>query len=183
MTDQTAETQRLIQSFNNEAQAYWRQFHLWLGIGSAGGAISLVSLASSLPDPVFAFNLFLLSFWFFLVGVVASGASLVCLAKRAEKKADHFACAHNRDQLSNSIKATPEVISSPHSLADEMNSGRNQEIAKHDKWHEKAERAWKSQNVWYWLWGICLAGSGLGFVGGFIWALYRVSHCGLLPVG
>lgn len=52
----TSDALRVVQNKTSEGDAYRRQLHVWLGVGSAGGAISMVSLAASLPDPAYVFQ-------------------------------------------------------------------------------------------------------------------------------
>ncbi len=179
----TADTTRLIQNKNDESQAYTRQLHVWLGVGSAGGAISMVSLAANLPDPAYVFRFLQPSLWSFLVGVVAAGLSLFFLAQRANALGEHFAASHNREQTNDAIRSIPEIISSPPRLADEANSARNQLIEHSHKEHARAERAWTVSQRYTAAWGASLIVSAIAFVLGFAWPLAQISFFGatLLP--
>ncbi|MER9526664.1 hypothetical protein NKI96_24360 [Mesorhizobium sp. M0292] len=119
------DTLRVVQNKNAESEAYRRQLHIWLGVGSAGGAISMTSLAANLPDPAYVFRFLQPSLWSFLIGVVGVGSSLFFLALRADEQSEHFAASHNREKINEAIKAMPEVIASPKRLADEANRTRN----------------------------------------------------------
>lgn len=179
----TTDTIRLLQNKSNESEAYKKQLHVWLGAGSAGGAISMVSLAASLPDPAHVFRILQPSLWSFLGGVVAAGSSLLFLALRADTLGDHFASSHNRDQVNEAIKMIPEMIASPKRLADEANQGRNSLIEQSRKEHEQAERAWVLSQRYSIAWAVSLVISATAFVLGFAWPLAQVSFFGvsLLP--
>lgn len=179
----TTDTLRLVQNKSNESEAYRKQLHIWLGAGSAGGAISMVSLAANLPDPAHVFRILQPSLWSFLIGVVAAGSSLLFLALRADAFGDHFASSYNRDQVNEAIKAIPQVIASPKRLADEANQNRNSLIERSHKEHEQAERAWTRAQRYSTAWAASLTASAIAFVWGFAWPLAQVSFFGanLLP--
>lgn len=174
---------RVVQNKAAESEAYLRQLHIWLGLGSAGGAISMVSLAASLPDPAYVFHFLQPSLWCFLMGVVAAGGSLLFLSLRADAMGSHVAAAHNRDELHQAIRAMPYMISSPPRIADEVNQKRNAMIELSDKEHERAERDWTRRQWHSYAWVASLVISAFGFVGGFAWPLVQVSFLGgsLLP--
>ncbi|AGH97208.1 hypothetical protein A11S_374 [Micavibrio aeruginosavorus EPB] len=167
--------QRVVQNKSVESEAYKKQLHIWLGVGSAGGAISMVSLATSLPDPSSTLVFLQLSLWSFLVGVVGAGASLLFLSLRADALGEHYAAAHNRDQLNTAVKVIPVVISSPQRLADDANQERNIMIEKSQKEHNQAERAWKFSRWYKGAWVISLSVSAAAFIFGFAWPLTQIS--------
>lgn len=175
MKTDISDMQRIVQSKNVESEAYKKQLHIWLGVGSAGGAISLVSLATNLPDPSYAIAFFQLSLWSFLVGVVGAGASLLFLSLYAASLGEHYAAVHNREQLNAAINATPVMISSPPRLADEANKGRDVMIGRSQKEHNQAERAWKFSRWYKGAWATSLAVSALAFIVGFAWPLTKIS--------
>lgn len=178
-----ADALRVVQSKSTESEAYLRQLHIWLGVGSAGGAISMVSLAANLSDPAYVFHFLQPSLWSFLIGVVTAGASLFFLSLRADATATHHAAAHNRDDANNAISSIPEVISSPRRIADEANQDRNKLIEMSHKEHAHAEQAWKLRRFYSFAWAICLGISALAFIVGFAWPLAQVSffEASLLP--
>lgn len=178
MKSDTQDAIRLVQNKSSESEAYLRQLHVWLGVGSAGGAISMVSLAASLPDPAYVFRFLQPSLWCFLVGVVSAGSSVFFLSLRADAIGNHVANAHNRDQLNEAIKATPEMLSSPRRIADEANHARNALIERSSKEHNRSEKAWAVQQRYSYAWGASLAISALSFVLGFAWPLVQVSFLG-----
>ncbi|MEO3428491.1 hypothetical protein AAFN88_06505 [Pelagibius sp. CAU 1746] len=179
----TADTLRIVQHQSSESATYLRQLHIWLGVGSAGGTVSMVSLATSLPDPAYVFRFLQPSLWSFLVGIVAAGASLFFLSLRAGAMGGHYAAAHNRDQFNDAIRATPVMFSSPQSLANDANRDRNALIKKSNEAHECAEREWVLRQRYSIAWRVSLVLSALAFVFGFAWPLAQVSFFGgsLLP--
>lgn len=168
------DTRRLVQNFAKESESYLRQLHVWLGTGSAGGAIAMATLAANLPDPSYSFEFLLVSFWCFLAGVVSAGFAVFALAMRASAKEVHFASAHNRESINSAIKAIPEIIASPKSLADSQNKDRNELIEKSGEEHKKAEEAWELQLRWNICCAFALVISSLSFIGGFAWPLVKI---------
>lgn len=146
MTEEdVAHTRELIQHFRSEAATYSRQWPLSLGIGCGGAAIALISLAANLPDPDFAFRVFAPSLWVFLMGIVASAASLPIAATMSLSQGEHFAESFNRDQLQGAARKMPEAFSAPARLAKEMNAPRNELIRRGDRSHDLAEKAWAAR--------------------------------------
>jgi hypothetical protein len=158
-----------------QSEAYLKQWVMWLGIGSAGGAIAMASLAAHLPNPSHAFSFLLPSFWCFLIGAASAGASVLVLSIKLGAMAEHFTNAHNRAELHGKIQATPEVLSAPQRLSDRANVRRNDAIGEHDKFHERAERAWKAYVFWNRVWLLCVSLSSIGFILGFAWPLIKIS--------
>lgn len=175
MKIETENTKRLVQNFAQESESYLRQLHVWLGTASAGGAIAMATLAANLPDPRYSFEYLLVSFWFFLIGIVSAGTATFALAMRASAKGVHFASAHNRDNINSALRSIPEMISSPQSIADRSNKERNELIEQSKIEHQEAERAWAIQSRWKVSWALALVISGLSFVGGFGWPLVQMS--------
>lgn len=178
-----ADAARIIQNKSIESEAYKRQLHIWLAVGSAGGAVSMVSLAANLPEPAYVFRFFQPSLWSFLLGVITAGGSVFFLSLRTDAMAGHFAAAHNRDQVNEAIEAIPEVLSAPAQLAEEANRDRNALIEVSKREHGRAERAWALHRRYSVAWGVSLTISALAFVFGFGWPLAQVSFFGgrLLP--
>ena len=171
-------TKDVVQDFTREGNNYLRQLHIWLGISSAGGATALAGLAANLPNPRFAFEYLLVSFWSFLVGVVFAGLGLYAISQRSFAKGEHFASSHNREKCDTAINAIPLIISSPRRLADETNKPRNDLIAKREIEHQRAEHAWIIQGRWQTCCGLSLTISGMSFVFGFGWPLLKASLLG-----
>lgn len=165
----------VVKSHRDESAAYFRQWLVWLGVGSAGGAIALASLAAHLPDPNYGFRLVIPSLWMFLFGVVLAGASVLALSKKLSSMAEHFANAHNREELAKLIAATPEIFSAPQSIADSRNSQRNEWIKRRDKYHEIAESYWKLKVIWHRLLIACCSTSSLLFVLGMALPLIQIT--------
>src|SRR6185312_7807849 len=122
-TDQS-DTLRLVKEFSEASRGYQRQFVLWLGIGSAGGIVALLSFSSNLPDPDFALGVLLPALFAFAIGVVFAAATVLFLALRDYAGATHYGEAYNRAETGRAITSTPEFISSPRKLAKEMNRER-----------------------------------------------------------
>jgi zinc transporter ZupT len=178
----TSDALRIVQNTSVESTVLLRQLHVWLGLGSAGGAVALVSLSTNLPDPALALRFFLPSLWSFLLGVIAAGASIFFLALRGEAFGQHYAAAHNRSALNDHIGTIPEVISSPARIANEANRKRDQLIERSKSEHGLAELAWKVQRRYRLAWAICLALSATSFVAGFAWPLIQLSVFGRGPL-
>lgn len=175
MADQTEETQREVQTLTDQSFRYMQQLHIWLGIGSAGGAVSVTSLAASLTDPQYAFQFFSVSLWCFLVGVVCSGVALFSLAMQTSNTATHIACAHNRDELKKQIRSTPQIIAAPQRLADEANQPRKKLIEKNCIAHKDAENAWMRRERWKRVWIIALLYASASFILGFAYPLIKLT--------
>jgi hypothetical protein len=182
MGDDSADAIRVVQNASIENTTLLRQLHVWLGLGSASGAVALVSLATHLPDPAFALVYFIPSLWCFLVGVIMAGASIFFLAMRASAFERHHAAAHNRNDFNDAVEKMPEVFAAPQRLADEANKRRNEYIRRSKSEHERAEGAWNLQRRYRLAWGICLGLSATSFVAGFALPLIQMSFFGLGPV-
>jgi len=153
---------------------YIKQWVVWLGVGSAGGAVAMASLAAHLPNPNHAFGFLLPSLWFFLVGVSSAGASVLILSIKLGVLSEYFAYAHNRAEFVDKIRATPELLSVPKNLAEAGNKGRNDLVREHDKFHTHAEKAWADYVFWNRVWIACVSVSSLGFILGFAWPLAQI---------
>lgn len=165
----------LAKEKSTQSEAYLKQWVVWLGVGSAGGAVAMASLATHLPNPGHAFSFLLPSLWFFLIGVSSAGASILVLSIKLGATAQHFANAHNRAEFLSKIKATPQVFSSPQSITEKANVGRNASIEQHDKFHAEAEKAWTAHVFWNRVWIACVTASSLSFIFGFAWPLAAIS--------
>lgn len=174
----TSDYLRLVKSYSNESGSYKKQLHIWLGTGSAASAVMMVTLATNLPDPGYAFRFVAASLWSFLLAVIGSGLSLFFLSLQAGAKATHFAEIHNRDQFNEVINSMPEVFSSPKRLADEANRKRNQLIEKSHVAHDRAERAWTCKQWYTTGWSLSLILAALAFIFGFMWPLFQISFLG-----
>jgi hypothetical protein len=181
----TSQFIEVVRDSRAESVAYFRQWALWLGVGSAGGAIAMISLAANLPDPDFAFQLFVPSLWAFLVGVICAAASQPVAALRAEATGHHFAEAHNREQTRNAAYKLPELIASVQRVADEMNVARDELVRRTNSHHAEAERAWAWRSRWHALLVGLLAISVVAFLVGVASPLVYVSRGGKLvgPAG
>jgi hypothetical protein len=170
----------LVQDKRSERHAYMKQWILWLGVGSAGGAISLISLSANLPDPDYAFHAFIPALWSFSVGTVMAGLCPLLASLQARAEGAHFAEAHNRDELNQAIRGLPEFFSAPSSMTEGLNKNRNELIEKSKVSHDRAEDAWKQRLCWRGAVIFCLSVSSTAFVIGLIWPLIYLSLGGTL---
>jgi len=175
MVERQTNVAEFTAGLQNQAFAYERQFHIWLGVAAAGGAVSVMTLCSSLPAPSAAFEFFQPSLWCFLFGMSAAAGSLFVLARKIEALGAHYAHAENRNQYANVIQKMPVAFHSAPSEADRLNAERNQMIKSHDREHQRAEMYWnkyeKLRNIWRL---IVLVSAALVF-GGFALPLVRTT--------
>jgi hypothetical protein len=172
---------RIVQNSTTEQEQYLRQLHIWLGVGCGGGAISMLSFAANLTDKNKAFSFIQISLWAFLFGILAAGASILLAAEAAGQKGQHFAAAHNREDINSAIRGIKEIISSPESLADKMNKTRNELIEKSKEQHQIAERSWTLHKRYKIARILSLSASCISFVIGFGWPLLKFSLLGAMP--
>jgi hypothetical protein len=135
----------------------------------------MISLAAQLPNPDHALQLLLPSLWLFLVGILSAGVSILLLSKQLHEKAEHFAQAHNRDQVKAAIDKTVEIVASPAHLAEGANAGRNRLIEEYATCDSRAEAAWDRPTRWARAWIASAVLSSSCFVGGIGWPLVQVS--------
>jgi hypothetical protein len=161
----------LVHSLRAESTAYFRQWVVWLGVASGAGGMGLFSLAASLPDRSHAFQIFLPSLWVFLLGVTAAGLSVLFESISISRRGEHFAEAHNREELNQAIRRIPEIFSSPKRLADEANHERNELIDQSKKAHERAERGWALHRRWRLARNFAVSISAIAFACGMSWLI------------
>jgi len=161
----------LVHSLRTESTAYFRQWVVWLGVASGAGGMGLFSLAANLPDRNHAFHIFLPSLWVFLVGVTTAGLSVLFESISISWRGEHFAEAHNREELNQAIGRIPEIFSSPKRLADEANHERNELIDQSNKAHERAERGWARHRRWRLARNFAVSISAIAFVCGMSWPI------------
>ena len=178
MAIDSADCVRIVQNKTSESEAYLRQLHIWLGTGSAGGAVLILSLAAKLPDPAVAVVVLGPSLWSLLIAVVAAGASLFFLSIKASALAGHYAAAHNRDQLNKAINSTPDIFASPPELANRANLQRNGWIDQSLKEHKRSEREYALQRIYSIAWRGSLVLSSTAFIIGIGWPLLTISLWG-----
>lgn len=171
---------RVVTELTNSSSAYARHFTLWLGLGSAGGAVAMLSFVADLPDPDYALRTLLPAFGAFALGVVAAAASVLMASKRDGAGALHHGRAYNRAQLNAAIEKTPLWFSSAPAQAEEMNAGRNRLEADSKAQHERAESSWRARTAWSWGYRICTGASALAFIVGITWPLTLVATGGSL---
>jgi hypothetical protein len=170
-----SDTLRVVTELTSSSSTYARHFTLWLGLGSAGGAVAMLSFVADLPDPDYALRALLPAFGAFALGVVAAASSVLMAARRDNAGAEHYGRAYNRDQLNAIIKQTREWLSSVPAQAERMNAGRNSLVTDSKAQHEQAERAWRSRTVWSWSYRVCTGISALAFIVGITWPLTFVA--------
>lgn len=175
-----SDLKRLVQDFRSESVTYYRQFVVWLGLGSAGGGIAFLSLATKLPDPNYALRILLPSLWALLLGVLAAGLSVLFTSFSSAWAGTNFAEAHNREELSQAVNKMPEMFSSPQRIANESNQERNRLIDRTNKAHEFAEHAWQRHLFWQKAKNTAIAISAIAFLSGMAWPMAYITFGGRL---
>ncbi|WP_373356911.1 hypothetical protein [Pseudoroseicyclus sp. CXY001] len=176
---QLEEAQRVVQNYSNLSHGYEKQIHVWLGIGSAGGAVALTTLAAGLSDPNYALVFIAPSLWSFLLGVVWAGLTVYFLRGRYSALSEHYAAAYNRQVAGETAARQPLVFSMPERLAEEFNEGRNKLIEKEASSDAVAEAAWLRYRIFSFLWAAALAVSTISFVVGFAIPLVKIQFLNL----
>ena len=169
---------RVVTELTAASSSYQRHFVLWLGVGSAGGSVALLSFAANLPDPDFALRALLPALVGFAIGVALAAATVLFFALREGAAASHHGEAYNRDELARAIRSMPEVFSSPRRIADEMNDGRDKLIERNRRAHERAEFSWSRRNRWHIAYLACAVISTSGFLFGMGWPIGYVAAGG-----
>jgi hypothetical protein len=173
----------LVASLRNEAAAANRQWATWLGVGSGGGVVALLSFAANLPDPDHALNLLAPAIAAFVAAGILAAPSILALANELRHSAHHYASAHNRDTLNEALKRLPLIIASPQSLAEEANRERNHYAARAKHELLGAESAWTWRMRWKWIRRGLMSISAASFLFGAIYPLFLVErHIPLAPV-
>ena len=172
----TKDAVRVVAEHSTESGIYRRQFVIWLGVGSGAGLAALLTFAERFDDPVEVLHVLILSLIGFVVGIGGAAASVLFAGLRDAATAWHHAAAHNRGELANAIGKTPQWLSAPQRLADEMNTERDATIAKHDKEHAQAEAQWVRRTLWGRAHLLAISLSVLGIL---IGAIYPVILIGL----
>lgn len=175
-----SDVKALVRSLQTESVTYFRQWVLWLGVGSGAGGMGLISLAINLSDRNYAFQILLPSLWSFLVGVITAGLSVLFESVSMSHRAQHFADAHNRGQVNQAIAKMPEIIASPRRIADEANVERNKLIEKSRKTHESAELSWFLYESWKFRRNLVIGISAVAFVVGMGWPIVYLTFGGRL---
>ncbi|WAC49517.1 hypothetical protein OVA03_06335 [Asticcacaulis sp. SL142] len=169
----------VIQESRDDRIAYSRQWHIWLGLGSAGGAISMVSLSASLPNINVAIQFFLPSLWMFLFGVIFSAASLLALVRKARGAEIHYGTAklldENKMKLLQLMQINGGHINPDHPEFMILDA----KIKNGDK---IANKSWKTRNRWNFASTIFQSMSALLFVLGFLWPLSALSLGHVFPL-
>jgi hypothetical protein len=165
----------LVNHFRAEASTFKRQALTWLGLGSAGGIATLLSLCANLKHPDIALNAFLPSFIAFVVSIVLAGFVVFVAWWGALSAAEHIAQESNRDGLNEAVAKTPLVISSPPAIAERANAPRNKLESQAKEYNQLAEKA----RMFRRLWRVILFGSTLmsavSFVIGLAFPIYLIA--------
>ncbi|WP_156367415.1 hypothetical protein [Novosphingobium sp. KN65.2] len=164
----------LVASLRNEAATARRQWATWLGVGSAGGAVALLSFAANLPNPDHALRLLAPAIAAFVAAIILAAPSILALAFELQNAAGHYAAAHNRESLNEAIKRMPLVIASPRSLADEANRERDHYLALANNEDSEAEEYWVWRRRLKWLRVGLMSLSAGCFVFGAIYPIYLI---------
>lgn len=170
-----SEIKQLVRDLRAEASAYNRQWHVWLGLASGGGAVAILSFAANLPDPDFALRALLPTLSAFAAGVFFSGLALFTASRRIAASEAHYAAAFSRDELGDAIPRIPMMISSPAHLAEEHNAPRDKLIKQHDEQHERAEVEWERHVRWKVANRLFLILAVVGFLAGLVLPLVHIA--------
>ena len=141
-----SQTKELVGLLRSEADQAFRQWTTWLGLGSGGGALAILSFAAALPDPDRALFLLAPSLAAFMLGVIAAGPSVFLLGAELLAAATHFAAAHSRDSIQRAVAQMPFAVASPKSMADRMNAPRDKLNKQGLEEHGIAEQVWKEKS-------------------------------------
>jgi glucan phosphoethanolaminetransferase (alkaline phosphatase superfamily) len=166
-----SDLKRVVQNLGSESTAYYRQFVVWLGLGSGGAATAFIAFATKLPDPSYALHILLPSLWAFLIGIIMAAISVLIASFSSSWAGQHFAEAHNRDELKKAINKMPEILSSPQRIADEANKERNNLINRTNGHHQLAEYAWTRHLFWKRTKDVAVSISAIAFFVGMIWPI------------
>jgi len=131
-----------------QSNDYGKQWLLWMVLCSAGGIGVLLAHASQLCGPEYALRALTVSYAGFAAGMVFSWGAFGCKARESAAFAHHLASSHNREQLREAANKIPTVISTPASMAEQMNAPKDALIAQCNSHHEQAESAWSSVVRW-----------------------------------
>jgi hypothetical protein len=176
----TSDTIRVVAELTASSGSYARQFILWLGIGSAGGAVALLTLAANLPAPDHALRALLPSLAAFVLGVICAAASLLFASLRDGAGAHHHGQAHNRDQLNDALAATPQFFSSSARQEEQLNAARNRMVEQNRRFHEQGEAAWSRRQGWRAAFGLSVTIAACAFVAGVSWPIVLIASGGRL---
>jgi hypothetical protein len=171
-----SQTKELVGQLRSEADHAIRQWTTWLGIGSGGGAIAILSFAAALPDPDRALFLLAPSLAAFLLGIVSAGPAVLLLGVELLAASAHFAAAHNRDSIQAAVSKMPFAIASPQAMADRMNASRDKLVAQGDEEHDVAEKAWIEKGRWRFARRVLTTVSAVSFVVGAGYPLVLIAQ-------
>ena len=172
----------LVTSFHQEAAHARRVWVNWLGVGSGGGIIALLSFAANLPDPDHALRLLAPALAAFILAIVMAALALLSQAEEHASAASYYAEEHNSIERRAAAKAVPQFLASPPALAKRMNAQRDSQLKEAKEHHKTAESESKRRVCWQWLRRLLMLGSASSFVIGASYPLYLVwAGFGLAP--
>lgn len=114
----------------------------WLVVGAGVGLAAIITFCAQQCDPAYTMRTLLPAYFAFAASVITGWLGLFVESLRHTALEEHLACSHNRDQYSSQIDKSPEMFSSPPSLAENGNAKRNELIKSYNTQHERAEIAW-----------------------------------------
>jgi hypothetical protein len=177
----------LVPGFSQEAAHARRQWANWLGVGSGGGVVALLSFAANLPTPDHALQILAPAIGAFILAIVLAAPALLTQAEENASAALYYSEAHNAQELRAAAHAMPQHIAAPQALADDLNAGRNRTLARAEEHHNRAEKAWDQRAVWKWLRRGLTSASAVAFLVGASYPLYLiesgVSFAPIVPQG
>lgn len=165
----------LVAGFQQEAAQARRQWANWLGVGSGGGVVALLSFAANLPNPDHALSILSPALAAFVLAIISAAPALLMYAEEHQSAAEHYAAAHNRDALRADAAAQPEWITAPRSMGDGLNAGRNLKLTQADEENEYAEAVWKRRVRWKWTRRVTMGFSALCFIIGASYPLWLIT--------
>jgi hypothetical protein len=171
---------RAARGAEERSAALFKQWTVWLGLGSAGGVALLLTLIAHLCNPEFALRALLLSYISFVSGLCTAGFALFARSREENARSEHLANSHNREQYRQAAEVIPEIVSSPRHLAAPLNRGRDKVVADVNSSHEKAESAWVRVRRWGYLTKASQILAAVTFVVGVSWPAIHVSLGGKL---
>jgi hypothetical protein len=160
--------------------AFFKQWILWLGLGSAGGVALLLTLIGHLCNAEFTLRALLPSYISFVSGLCAAGFTLFARSREENARSEHLANSHNREQYRQAAEAMPEILSSPMHVAVPLNRARDKVVADVNSSHGKAESAWIKVRRWSYMSKASQILAAVTFVVGVSWPAIHVSLGGKL---
>ena len=169
-----SQTADLVASFRAQSQAYRQQWANWLGLGSGGGMLALLSFAANLPDPDYALQQLAPGIAAFTIGLIAAAPNLLFAAGEAATAGAHFASAATRESIGEALRQMPQHFAAPQALSDQLNAPRNRLLEEQASHNESAERSWILRQRWRWAVRVTTFISATAFIAGVVFPLSAV---------